>query len=197
MSLLSGLSGAGIGLLGNAAAQLIQSIFVRPRNIAGFVANVTLDEHHHDTLTITRHPVAQGSTVSDHAFKEPATVTIRCGWTNSGGLNTLFDPNYVQRIYQQFLKLQSDRVLFDVVTGKRTYTNMLIHRLMTATSQDTEESLILTVECQELILAATSVVVAPSSASMASPQITGATQQQGSVATTTGGYNFNATQPAL
>jgi hypothetical protein len=197
MSALSGLSGAGIGLLGSAAASLIQSIFIRPRNIAGFVANVTLEEHHHDTLTITRHPVAQGSTITDHAFKEPAVVIVRCGWTNSGGLNTLFDPNYVRRIYQQFLTLQSGRVPFSIVTGKRTYQNMLVHRLMTATNQDTEESLILTVECQELIMATTSVVVTPSSASMASPQINGATQQQGTVTPTAGGYNFNATQPAL
>jgi hypothetical protein len=197
MSVLTGLGGAAIGLLGSSAAQLIQSIFIRPRNIAGFVANVTLLEQHSDVLTITRHPVAQGSTISDHAFKEPGSVVIKVGYTNSGGLNTLFDPNYVQSIYAKFLALQASRVPFSIVTGKRTYTNMLIHRLLTFSDPDTEESMILTVECQELILASTSVVTVPSSENMANPQVNGATTQQGTVQTTPGGYNFATNLPVL
>lgn len=197
MSILSSFQGGAIGLLGSAAAQYVQSIFVRPRNIAGFVANVTLHEQHIDTLTMTRHPVAQGSTITDHAFKEPAVVIIKCGWTNSGGLNTLFDPNYVQSIYDKFLALQASREPFSVVTGKRTYQNMLVRRLMTYSDHDTEDALILTVECEELIMATTSVVTTPSAASMKSPQINGATVQQGNVQTLPGNYNFGAALPAV
>lgn len=192
-----GLGGAAIGTLGSAAAQFIQSIFVRPRNIAGFIANVTLEEQHNDVLTITRHPVAQGSVISDHAFKEPAIVVIRAGWTNSGGLNTLFDPNYVQTIYAKFLALQSSIVPFNIITGKRTYKNMLVHRLSTTTTRETEDALMLTVECQEIIMATTQTVTTPSTANMQAPQVNGGTQQQGNTQATPGAYNTGAALPKL
>jgi hypothetical protein len=192
-----GLGGAAIGTLGSAAAQFIQSIFVRPRNIAGFIANVTLEEQHTDVMTITRHPVAQGSVIADHAYKEPAVVLIRAGWTNSGGLNTLFDPSYVETIYKKFLALQSSIVPFSIITGKRAYTNMLIHRLATSTSRETENALMLTVECHEIIMATTQIVTTPPASGMQSPQVNGGTQQQGNVQTTPGAYNSGAALPKL
>lgn len=59
-------------------------ILVKPtRQIDEFVAQVTLDESHMDDMEITDQPVEQGSTISDHAFKRPAELTIRAGWSNS------------------------------------------------------------------------------------------------------------------
>lgn len=46
-------------------------------------AQVTIDETHHDDLQITDHPVGQGAPMTDHAFKRPAEVVIRCGFSNS------------------------------------------------------------------------------------------------------------------
>jgi len=54
-------------------------------------ASVTIEEVHTDELEITDHPVESGAAISDHAFKHPAEVTIRMGWSNSsassGGLS--------------------------------------------------------------------------------------------------------------
>jgi hypothetical protein len=179
MSIISGLAvGSAAGVFGNIAANAIQSIFVRPRNIAGFTADVTIREKHQDVLTVTRHPVAQGSTIADHSYKEPATVWIECGWSNSN-LLAVFNLNYVQTIYEAFLALQASRVLFSIVTGKRAYSNMQIVRLLTETDKNSENILLLQVECQEIILASTSTVSVPPSSSMASPAVNGGVQPTG------------------
>lgn len=53
------------------------------RSIGPIIANITEEERHQDDLEITDHPVERGATISDHAFKRPAEVILRCGWTNS------------------------------------------------------------------------------------------------------------------
>lgn len=51
------------------------------RNIGGIVAEVTVKEQGRDDLTITSHPVERGAAISDHAFKNPATLTLQAGWS--------------------------------------------------------------------------------------------------------------------
>lgn len=53
------------------------------RSIGPIIANITESERHHDEIRITDHPIEQGAVVSDHAFKVPAEVTIRCSWSDS------------------------------------------------------------------------------------------------------------------
>jgi hypothetical protein len=170
-SFLSGaLTGTAGGLAGSAITSVIQKIFVNPRSIGGFTADVTIEERHEDTLVVTQHPVEQGSTITDHAYKQPAKVTIRCGWSNAS-LNALlgmaealidgsfsFNADYVQTTYNKFLDLQNSRVLFDVLTGKRKYKNMLITRLSVVTDATSEYALMMTCECQEIFLATTQTV---------------------------------------
>ena len=50
---------------------------------AMLVANVTIEESHHDELEITDHPVERGSNISDHAYKRPNEVTVLVAWSNS------------------------------------------------------------------------------------------------------------------
>jgi hypothetical protein len=47
------------------------------------VAQITESERHVDELRITDHPVESGAPITDHAFKMPVEVTIRCSWSNS------------------------------------------------------------------------------------------------------------------
>lgn len=53
------------------------------RQIGPITATVTIEEKHHDELVITDHPVELGSTISDHAFRKPSTVTLRVSWSTS------------------------------------------------------------------------------------------------------------------
>lgn len=136
------------------------------------IAHATIEEHHMDQLEITDHPVQQGATISDHAFKRPAELTLHLGWSNSppqsssltsAGLAaneataamSVFNGSSVDQIksiYLQLLGLQAGRTLFNIWTGKRNYKNMLCKTLSTETTYRTENSLPITMVCQEVIL---------------------------------------------
>lgn len=165
------LAGAVIGL---------ESVLIRPRRGMGpLVAQVTIEESHKDELEITDHPVEQGASITDHSFKRPAEVTIICGWSNSpggggaiaglpGGVQAgLFgiqsalqgaNISQVKEVYQKLLKLQADRIPFDVYTGKRVYSNMLLRSLQVHTDKASENSLAVTAVCRQIIMVSTQTV---------------------------------------
>lgn len=157
-------------LSGLGVAGLILSDYLLPgprRSIGGIVATITIEEDHRDTLVITEHPVEQGATITDHAYKQPSEVRLRVGWSSAlinAGFGA-FDPNYLQTIYNQLLQLQSDRIPFKIVTGKRSYSNMLIRSIGVTTDNITENVLFVTLDCKEVILVNTQVTSAPASTS--------------------------------
>jgi len=173
----------GLTVYAAAALDLIDPVLFMQRNIGGFVADVTVEEVHFDTLEVTASPVEQGAAVTDHSFMKPSSVIIKTGWSNSsaqaGG-----DPGFVNEIYAQFLDLQSSRQPFDIVTGKRSYSNMLITRLQTRTDETTENALMLECECREIILVNTQTVTVPA-ANQASPEVTSGPTNRGTVSTVT------------
>jgi hypothetical protein len=154
------------------------SVPKQQRSFGGLKGYVTFDETHTDELDITDHPIEQGALVSDHAFLRPAVVVMRCGWSNSpsdstllggvrGALNTIGiatsnilgeGANQVNDIYQQIRKLQSERIPFEVFTGKRVYEDMLIKTLQVRTDKDTENVLDLTVTFRQILRVTTSTV---------------------------------------
>lgn len=163
----------GFSLAEAAALNLSSAIFIRPRNIAGrFVPDATIEEHHDDELVITEHPVEQGAEITDHSYKRPVRLTLRVGWSNSSP-RALGNPIYIDAIYAQFLALQASRIPFTILTGKRAvYTNMLARRVSVTTDEKTENALMMTIECQEIIIATTQILTVPPTASMANPQST-------------------------
>ncbi|MGO9474228.1 MAG: phage baseplate protein [Rhodomicrobium sp.] len=186
----------GVPLALAAAQLLIGPVLVRPRKLGPFVADVTIEEIHRDRLVATRHPVEQGAAITDHSYKEPAELVVRAGWSSSG-LTNLFNPNYVQTVYAAFLALQASRQTFSILTGKRSYTNMLCTMLQVTTDERTENALMMTAECHEILIAQTQVVTVGSSANMTTPAVNGATQNTGTNALGAGGQNnYNPTPPA-
>jgi hypothetical protein len=181
----------GLTVLAASLEGLLNPVAILPRNIGGFIADITVEELHTDKTTITRHPVEQGAAITDHAIIEPSEVTIRAGWSNSS-LQSGGDPNYVQQIYAAFLALRASRTLFDIQTGKRFYENMLIEDLTQRTDKDTENSMMLVCRCRQLLIVNTQTVTVPDAANMKSPQINAATQNNGTQALAPA-PNFNAT----
>lgn len=186
-----------------AVAQLgLQSLVIKPkRQIGPFTAQVTIDEVHTDELEITEHPVEMGASIADHAYKRPAEVTIRCSWSNSPttegfiaglvgavtgtvqGASSLLSGQslgQVREVYQNLLQLQEQRIPFDVLTGKRNYSNMLVKTLRQETNKDTENSLMITATLRQVIIVTTQTVMVktPTSAQQ-DPEGTGATVNQG------------------
>lgn len=152
--------------------QTPQPAVIRPkRRIASFDAMVVLEENAEDNLTITKHPVQEGSTVSDNAFIEPSKLSIKA----------LFNDNQkpLDEIYQALLKLQASKIPFDVVTGKRIYKNMMLTSLGNTTDKKTENILSISFTIEEIIIAQVEIVTVPPRSKQKSPGRTGATQKAG------------------
>lgn len=152
-----------------------------PRRIGTVVPQVVVDEMATDELMITDHPVEIGAAISDHAFKRPAVIVMRCGWSNSSPLSGGPSTSYVRQVYEELLKLQGSRVPFDVVTGKRLYKKMLIAGLTMQNNAALENSLMVVCQMREVILVSTSTAQVPAS-SQAQPQNTAAPSNTGAIA---------------
>jgi hypothetical protein len=154
------------------------------RNIGGIVAQVTIEEQGTDELQITDHPVEQGAPISDHAFKRPVTVNITAGWSQAYAGNLSAETG----VYGLLLSWQSAFMPFNVVTGKRSYSNMLIERLIITTDQHSEYALLAQIGCRQVIIVGTQttqVVGQGATSAQANPENTAPTQQNGPTSTTT------------
>lgn len=123
----------------------LQSLFGKKRTIGGINVQVVTNETTNDTLTITKQPVQQGASIVDHAFKEPTVFTA----------TLLFKDNLItslSTIYQSLLDLQNSREPFDIVTPKRIYHSMLMATLSQVTDKATENTLAITLTCQQVII---------------------------------------------
>ena len=121
----------------------MDSLIVAPRFIGPYTADVTISEDATDEITITQHPVQAGAAITDHAYSNPAEVSIKAMFAaGQTPLNT---------IYELLLALQKSRETITIVTGKRTYENMLIQSLGQTTDATTENALSLSFKCKEII----------------------------------------------
>ena len=90
--------------------------------------------------------------------------------------------NQIKQIYKNLLDLQTSRVPFDIFTGKRVYKNMLFKSLSVQTDYRTENALLVTAVCREVILVTTSEVTVPIKAGAeADASITGEAVDRGSI----------------
>ena len=162
----------------NWLSQILESVTLRPvRSLGGITFDVVMEEQHEDILEVTGHPVEFGASISDHAYMQPATVTIRAGVSDSSGSST-GEKNSVA-VYEALRKLQASREPFDIITGKRKYGNMVITALSTMTDADTENALIVTAECRQVIIVNTQTVSVPPRSRHKNAGKTGSTANKG------------------
>jgi hypothetical protein len=112
------------------------------RSIGGIFVDVVISEEHTATMEIAEHPVESGAKISDHAWRAPYSVT----------LESVIGSGRTVASFQALLALQAKAEPFDLVTGLKVYSNMLLKEL-TAT-RDAEHSRVLkfTAELQEVII---------------------------------------------
>lgn len=172
---------------------LLDFISLVPRsNIAGIEIAASVEEVLTDSLEMTDHPVEQGAAITDHAYKRPVEVVLRCGWSNSsllealrpsvgavfsGGSMTRAD--YVSGVYSQLLALQEARVPLDVSTAKRRFVNMLITGLSVTTDAKTSEALMVQATLRQIIIARTQATTLPPRADQADPAKTAEVENAG------------------
>lgn len=123
-------------------------LFGPERRIGQIFPNVVVREKHVDTLKITDHPIQRGASVTDHAYKEPETLEMDIGWSNSYinftapfAKKAAMETRDLRDIYKELLELQASRIPFSIGTGKREYDNMLIKSLTVETEAKTENVL--------------------------------------------------------
>lgn len=165
------------------------------RSIGSITAHVTMEEVATDELQITEHPVQQGANITDHAFKKQPDLVIRCGWSNAslGGVlagvkglisaltgGDAFGSDYVSGVYNQLLALQESRIPFDVSTGKRLYTNMLMRSLSQTTDEKSEYTLMVTAVFKQIKIVQTQATTLPPRDDQAQPADTAETADTGS-----------------
>lgn len=172
---------------------LLDFIQLTPRSsIGGIEIQATLEEIHNSTVQITEHPVELGAEITDHAFKKPDEVVLRCAWSNSspqallGTVQRLFSgelsgADYVSDVYSQLRELQEAREPFEIVTTTRRYQNMLITALQVTRDQKTGNALVCTATCREVIIVQTKATTLPPRQDQASPEETAEVEDRGTV----------------
>lgn len=148
------------------------SIFpTKQRQLGQIKVDVIISESTNDTLTVTKQPVQQGASITDHAYKEPTVINMTMNFRDNIGVS-------LSKVYQNLLDLQSSRVPFTVVTPKRIYNSMLMTSLGQTTERNTENCLAIVISCQEVILVPVTTTTVPRSRQK-NPGKTGATQNAG------------------
>lgn len=149
----------------------IQATIVPRRAIGPFNATLTIEEVATDELEITQHPVQQGAAITDHAYLKPATVNVKIVFSDEDAP--------LAETYEKMRKLQASREPFDVVTGKRSYKNMLFKSLGQTNDMRTEFVLSINATLQEVFITALEVVSVPERKKQKTPGKTGATENAG------------------
>lgn len=167
---------------------ILSAIFrLQSRRIGILVPSVVVSEKHVDALEITEHPVETGAPVNDHAYKRASEVTMECGFAGGGSILDFVDVSGIglgiglspKDAYQQLLDLQNSRVPFDVVTGKRTYSNMLIRAIEVTTDRTSENVLSCVLTLREVLLTQTQSISVADKANMQEGISTAAVQDTG------------------
>lgn len=155
-------------------------IFPGVRKIGDIKLSVVLTENTTDKLTITKQPVQQGASISDHSYKEPTAFSMTAYFKdNSFNLANLFGSgNGLSKLYQELQDLQNSREPFTVVTPKRIYNNMLMGTLSQTTDKSTENCLSITMSFEEVIIVNVSTSTIPR-IKQRLPAVTAATENAG------------------
>jgi hypothetical protein len=138
-----------VDLIGDASPVAYALIIQQTRRIGTIVPDIVVEEVHDDVMQITKHPVETGAPINDHAFRMPSVIQMKLGYSNSKHQSV----NYVKTAYEKLLKAMGDREPMTVVTGKRTYRNMLISHIHVSTDSTSEYALNAVVGLEEVIFA--------------------------------------------
>lgn len=170
---------------------ILSAIFrQQTRKIGLLVPSVIIAEKHQDALEITEHPVEVGAAVNDHAYKRAAEVTMEVGFAGGGSLLDFVDTSTIglslgkspEEVYQELCDLQESRQPFDVITGKRKYSNMLIRGIEVTTDKTSENVLMCVLTLREVIMSQTESVTVADKENMQDGVSTSAMQNTGTKA---------------
>lgn len=160
-------------------SQPLQDILLKPtRKLGSISLQVVVTENTTDTLTVTKQPVQQGASITDHAYMEPTSFTHTIYFTSGATTLGLSAGKSLDQIYKELLDLQSSAIPFDIVTPKRIYHDMLMTSLSQTTDKLTENCLSIHASYQQIIIVPVLATTVPRSRQK-NPGSNGATQNGG------------------
>lgn len=136
------------------------SILVPATSAAGptlLVFDVVARLEHRQEVTKTSHPIQTGANITDHSYIEPARVVLEVGMSDAvasyqAGMWS-GSPSKSISAYQALLAIQKSRIVVQVTTRLRTYSNMLIRTLSPIDTAETRHGLRAAVVFEEVLLA--------------------------------------------
>lgn len=135
----------------------LQELILIKTNIAGYFFDGFMNVDHSFKTTVTSHPVQTGANISDHAYDEPAEVsmTIIMSDTKSDKVAGQFAGiSYTRSVaaFNILRELQKQRIPLQVHTRLQTYKNMLITSLSVSDSITTLNGLEASVTMEEILV---------------------------------------------
>lgn len=109
-----------------------------------------IQEEHKYSSRVTHYPVEFGTIISDHIIKQPDMIVLS-GMISDTPLQLLAPFNRSVAAFNQLVLLQTRRVVVDVVTGIKVYTNMTITSLEVPRTIKTGQTLTFNIEMQKVI----------------------------------------------
>ena len=127
-------------------------------NIGGYFFDGFMKINHSRSTNITTNPVETGASIADHAYIEPAKVTmsIIVSDVHSSIVSNQFEGASKSRhvnAWNLLKQLQEDRIPCSVLTKLGLYNNMLIQSLSAEDTSETPNSLLAEVVLQEIPIA--------------------------------------------
>jgi hypothetical protein len=127
-------------------------------------------ETHTKKASISKNPMENGVSLADHAVMEPAELTLEIAISDTplsevdAKRFTGSDRRSVTA-WAELEKWMAAFVPFDIVTGLKTYKNLLISSMSTEQDKDSGGALFATIQLQQVTFASTATVVYPAPAS--------------------------------
>ncbi len=145
-----------MGFLEQPILSALQAIFGGARTIDDIDVQVVLTENTNDTLTVTKQPVQQGASITDHSYKEPTAFSASLLFKDARALFS-----QTSEIYEKLLNLQNSRIPFTITTPKRVYEDMLMTVLSQTTDKSTENCLSINASFQQVLLVEVATTTVP------------------------------------
>lgn len=126
--------------------------------IGGLVFDAIIKTDHTSKVTATSHPVEYGANISDHAYVEPAEISIEVAVSNTERRSTFGKGDRAKNAFVELMKLQHSRKLIAVSTRYKTYTNMLITSISVPDDYLTMDTFRASIMLKEILVVTTSKV---------------------------------------
>lgn len=126
-------------------------------NIGGYFFDGFITVTHNKQLEITQNPVETGSSIVDHSYVKPATLTMKIVVSDAHAslVQGQFSDSWSRAVsaWNVLKQLQEDRIPVSVLTKLDLYENMLIQSLQATDEANTYTTLSADVTLQEIPIA--------------------------------------------